>query len=305
MKKLLVVAAVILLSYLIAFAAAKLTAKPKKIKPFVEKLPAFTIGGHRGAPHFHPENTVESFRKTLEIDKNALLEMDVWLTSDNVVVVKHDGDVDRTTEGHGPVKSFTFAELRKLDAGYNITFDEEKTFPFRGRGYRIPSLEEVLKEFKGHLISIDIKHHTVECTDLVMKLVSDSGMIDNVIIGTFGNNVLDLVREKYPQVSTSFSKGQAVKFLILHKIGLSGLYRAKDDALMVPEYIGAGVDEFPGEGKSAGLRIVSLRFISDAAALNIPVMVWTVNNADNMKRLKGYGVRGIITDHPDILYSIK
>lgn len=71
---------------------------------------------HRGYPLKYPENTMLGFRKALELGCTHL-ELDVQLTKDGVPVVIHDPTVNRTTNGTGEVKSFTFEEIRRLDAG--------------------------------------------------------------------------------------------------------------------------------------------------------------------------------------------
>ena len=96
------------------------------------------IMGHRGAPADEPENTLRSFSRALAVGV-AAVELDVQLTKDGRLAVIHDETLDRTTNGRGPVRDFTLAELKKLDAG---------------RGEPVPSLEEVfdLVQGKAHLV---------------------------------------------------------------------------------------------------------------------------------------------------------
>src|SRR6188508_2922898 len=91
--------------------------------------------GHRGAAALEPENTLRSFRCAIDLGCD-MAECDVHLTRDNQLAVIHDETVDRTTNGTGPVSSFTMADLQQLDAG---------------KGERIPTLDEVLETVKGHL----------------------------------------------------------------------------------------------------------------------------------------------------------
>jgi len=74
------------------------------------------IMGHRGAAALEPENTLLAIGRAIEIGVNAV-EIDVHLSKDKEIVVIHDSTVDRTTDGSGPVCSFTLDELKKLDAG--------------------------------------------------------------------------------------------------------------------------------------------------------------------------------------------
>ena len=99
---------------------------------------------HRGASASAPENTLEAFRLAVESGAGGL-EFDVHMTSDGEIVVLHDPTVDRTTDGTGPVSGMSLAEVRRLDAGYR--FASEGANPYRGKGVRVPTLAEVLREF--------------------------------------------------------------------------------------------------------------------------------------------------------------
>lgn len=77
-------------------------------------------------------------------------------TADGHVVVIHDKTVDRTTDSSGPVHEMTLAEIRRLDAGYRFTQDGGKTYPYQGKGLRIPTLEEVYQEFPEVPINVEI-----------------------------------------------------------------------------------------------------------------------------------------------------
>jgi glycerophosphoryl diester phosphodiesterase len=88
----------------------------------------FLTIGHRGIMGVEPENTLRSFVAAQQAGLD-VIELDLHLSKDGALVVMHDADVDRTTDGSGPIAEQTLAELRALDAG---------------RGERIPVFEEVL-----------------------------------------------------------------------------------------------------------------------------------------------------------------
>ncbi len=96
--------------------------------------------GHRGNTATAPENTMRSFQEAFNLGASGV-ELDVALTKDDQVVVFHDDTLDRTTDGRGLLKNFTYNELAKLDAGtwFSPQFAKE----------RIPLLEEVLSTFKN------------------------------------------------------------------------------------------------------------------------------------------------------------
>ena len=116
---------------------------------------------HRGGALEGPEETIEAM--LIAIDNGACaLEADFQLTLDNKLVLMHDEDVDRTTNGSGDIRDMTLAEIQALDAGYHFTTDGGRTYPFRGRGVRVPELRDLLEfvrdediplmlEFKGDI----------------------------------------------------------------------------------------------------------------------------------------------------------
>jgi glycerophosphoryl diester phosphodiesterase len=101
---------------------------------------------HRGGANLRPENTLVAFSNAVAIGVD-VLELDVQRTADDVVVVIHDATVDRTTEGVGALGTLTFADVDQLDAGYRFTTDGGATYPYRGMGIRVPTLEQVLAAF--------------------------------------------------------------------------------------------------------------------------------------------------------------
>ena len=95
--------------------------------------------------HNYIENTVRSINDSIGYGAN-MIELDVQPTSDGQMVVFSDSSLDCRTNGHGPVRDHSLAELKTLDIGYGYSPDGGKTFPLRGRGIGLmPTVEEVLK----------------------------------------------------------------------------------------------------------------------------------------------------------------
>src|SRR5271156_4282030 len=109
---------------------------------------------HRGASGTFPENTLAAFRAAIDAGAD-MCELDVHLTRDGVVVVIHDEEVDRTTDGKGRVAEMTLAEIKRLDAG--ARYDRRFT------GETIPTLEEVFDLVEGRCsLNIELKGAGVE-----------------------------------------------------------------------------------------------------------------------------------------------
>jgi glycerophosphoryl diester phosphodiesterase len=157
------------------------------------KLYKFTTGqqfimlriGHRGARAYEPENTIRSFKKALELDVNAV-ELDVRKTKDNQLVVIHDADVERTTDGKGLVNELTLKEIKEFSAE---------------KGEKIPTLSEAL-DFLGKKVKILIELKEVGVEDKVLAAVREKGLQKNVIIVSFLEETLQKVRELDKEVET-------------------------------------------------------------------------------------------------------
>jgi len=100
--------------------------------------------GHRGARAHAPENTLPSFLEAVRCGADAV-ECDLRLSRDGVLVVCHDPTVDRTTDGSGAVETMPVAELQRLDAGARFTPDGGATFPWRGKGVRLPRFDALVE----------------------------------------------------------------------------------------------------------------------------------------------------------------
>lgn len=134
--------------------------------------------GHRGARAYEPENTLSSFKRALELGVDAV-ELDVRKTKDNEIVVIHNSDVNKTTNGNGSVGDFTLEQIKK--------FVTEK-------GEHIPTLEEVLDALgKRVKILVELKEPGLE--EKVLNLIRRKGLIGKVLIISFNEDVLRKVRD--------------------------------------------------------------------------------------------------------------
>ena len=153
--------------------------------------------GHRGAPAYAPENTMASFEKALELGAD-LLELDVQLSRDGELVVMHDADVSRTTDGQGRIADLSLEEIRQLDAG--------RWFDACFRGQRVPILGEVLTWAKGRTqLVIEIKRRLRPVPGIEEKLVEalrEHEMLDDVMVTSFNHLSVKLVKELEPSLAT-------------------------------------------------------------------------------------------------------
>ncbi|MGH9335395.1 MAG: glycerophosphodiester phosphodiesterase family protein, partial [Vicinamibacteria bacterium] len=192
---------------------------------------------HRGASARAPENTLEAFRIARE-QGASYLELDVHLSSDSELVVVHDSSVSRTTGRRGRVENMTLAEIRKLDAGYKFTMDHGRTFPYRGKGLRVPTLGEVLDAFVEMRITVEIKHTRAAISEVLARVLRSHRAEDRVIVASYEHDLLESFRTVAPAIATSFSKDEVREFLLRLRGGTMDGYRPPGVAFQVPEYKG-------------------------------------------------------------------
>jgi len=141
--------------------------------------------GHRGARAYEPENTLRSFKKALEIGVDAV-EFDVRKTKDDQLVVIHDADVKRTTDGEGLVSELTLEEIKGFSAE---------------KGEKIPTLKEAL-DFLDTKVKIVIELKETNVEEKVLKAVREKGLQKNVVIVSFIEKALRKIRELDEEVET-------------------------------------------------------------------------------------------------------
>lgn len=228
---------------------------------------------HRGASGYYPENTMIAFQKAIEMGCDAI-ETDIHITSDGVLVLIHDDSVDRTTNGKGLVKDFTFEELRKLDAGswYDKEYKSEK----------IPSVEELLKlaKDKNIIINFELKTNQLgnpEVEKKIIDLIKKNKMHDQVILSSFNHYSMVVCRLIDENIKTA----------LLYEFDLFQPSR-------YCEFLGANA-------LHPNFRLVNKAFVDEAHAYGVAVNPYTVNSEMDMENMLKLNVDGIITNYPDKL----
>ena len=146
--------------------------------------------GHRGVMGVEPENTLRSFVRA-EREGFPVIELDLHLSKDGALVVMHDAEVDRTTDGEGPIGDFTLAELRELDAG---------------EGERIPVFEEVVDAVQAPL-QAEIKDRAA--ARVLAGVIVERGLQDRVTVISFHDDALREIREQLPAVPVVLVTGKS------------------------------------------------------------------------------------------------
>lgn len=233
--------------------------------------------GHRGAARHAPENTLSGMR-TGALQGALWVELDVKLTRDGVPILMHDDDLDRTTDGHGPVAAMDFADIRCLDAG--------SWFGPDFRGEKVPTLAEAIQA--AALLDIGLNLEIKPCPGR-----------DEQTAGVALSMALTLwPADRPPPLISSFS--------------ISALQMARTVAPHWPR--GYLMDEEPADWAAIADRLEastinvnarrqSADSIKALRATGRPVLAYTVNDAADARRLFQWGVAGIFTDTPQGLFQ--
>lgn len=225
------------------------------------------IVGHRGAAYLAPENTVASTKLGWELGADGV-EIDIYLTPDNRVVVIHDKSTKRTTGADLIVSKTSSKKLRKLDAG---KWKDEKY-----AGEKIPFLKEVLKEIpKDKYLVIEIKTGP-EIFPALEKTIKKSGKLKQVKFIAFSWESITTAKKLFPDNDcywlTSVDKDLNAK---INECAAAGL---------------TGVD--------VNSKLVTPENMNKAKKLGLDVWCWTVDSPEEAKRVANLGVSAVTTNRP-------
>lgn len=245
---------------------------------------------HQGGEDLWPSNTMLAFGNAAALGAD-MLDTDMHATRDGVLVLSHDATLDRLTDTRGRIADLTFAQVRAADAGYRFTPDGGRTFPFRGRGVRVPTLTELLRAFPGMPLSIEIKQASPSIGAPFCRALRAAGATGRVLVSSFSDAAIHSFRAACPEVATSLTGRELRPLVLLGKVGLGWLAPLPGRAAQVPVQAG-------------GITVVTRGFVNDMHSRGAAVQVWTVNDPEEMRRLTRMGVDGILTDRPDLLRAV-
>lgn len=231
---------------------------------------------HRGYSGRYPENTMLAFQKAWEAGCDGI-ELDVQLTKDDIIVIMHDERIDRTSDGEGFIRDYTYEELFSFDC----------SFKFKGQYgiNKIPTLEEYLAWVKptGLFTNIELKnsvYYYTKLEDKVIAMVKRFEMEEKVMFSSFSNVSVLKCKKLMP--------GIKMGFLTETPIGNAGFYTS----------------EYGIEAYHPDLSWLTKEEVDDCKKHNVAVNVWTVNKEEDMKKMLDWGVDGVFTNEPEVLRNL-
>jgi glycerophosphoryl diester phosphodiesterase len=240
---------------------------------------------HRGGAGEAPENTLAAFEASVALGYR-YLETDVQVTRDGVLLAFHDNRLDRLTDRSGSICELTAAQVREADAGFWFSPDGV-SYPYRGIGVTIPTLEELLTRWDHVSLNIDAKSD--ETVAPLVELIRRLDAFGRVCIGSFSDRRVARIRALACGRICS-SMGQVATGLAFLASRSGRLPRFHADCLQVPQ--------------QWGILRIDRRFVETAHRAGLPVHVWTIDDPADMEFLLDLGVDGIMTDHPQVLKEV-
>ncbi len=254
-----------------------------------------------------PSSTLFALRRALDLGVSGI-ELDVHATADGHLVVCHDGTVDRTTDGHGPISGLTLADLRALDNAYWFVPGGDETqglapecYPDRGRApgdpeFGVATLAEVLEVLEDHpqvALNLDIKQTAPAVRpyeELLARALARHRYVDRVIVASFLDAATESFSRHAPDIATSAGTLATAMFW-------RAVHQGEDPPAMA--HVALQVPAVQGN-----LVVVDELLLAAAHRAGMAVHVWTVNDEAEMARLIDLGVDGVISDLPTPLVAL-
>ncbi len=319
----------IILAALVLFFVIINVIPPKKNvedNPFiVEEGELPMIAAHRGGGKNNPENTMLAFREAVRTIGVDIIESDLYLTKDGYLVYNHDSYIDETCNINGDVSldkveelcedganrhyisDMTLAELEQYNFGYYFeNKDGERIYKdatdLEGMGLQIATVDKLFEEFYAEypelMFIVEIKNGGENgykaCDILYSTLEKYPEYMDNIVVGTFNDEIEDYLKETYPSLLRGAPMGTAAVFVATQYLGVNIFDNSDFACLQIPMTYDVGIE----------LGLVNRGLVKRAHRRNIAVQYWTINDADDMRTLIELGCDCIMTDDPILLKSI-
>lgn len=319
----------IIIALILAFFAVVNIIPPKKNvenNPFVvgeDGLPM--IAAHRGGGDNNPENTMLAFREAVNTIGVDIIESDLYLTKDGYLVYNHDSYIDETCNINGDlsldevealceqeenrhyIQDMTLAQLEQYNFGYY--FEDENgeriyqdVTDLETAGLQIATVDKLFAEFYESrpdlLFIVEIKNSGElgyeACRILSETLNQYPEYRDQIVVGTFHDEIEQELKEKYADLLRGAPTGTARQFVLTQFLGVNLFDNSDFACLQIPTSYDVGIE----------IDLDKKTLIQKAHRRNIAVQYWTINDADEMRELIELGCDCIMTDNPVLLKSV-
>jgi glycerophosphoryl diester phosphodiesterase len=185
----------------------------------------------------------------------------------------------------------TRAELQELDAGHRFTPDGGQTFPFRGKGVRIPTLRETLEAFPDLRMNIEVKRSQPGVEEAFADELRRAGALDRVCIGSMHDHLAGRLHQLLPHALHFYPELALTAFVMAVRAGGEPPDDPRFQVLDMPLSL-------------MGVRLVDEALVDAVRRSGRWVNVWTIDDPSDMRQLIDLGVGGVMTDRPDLLREV-
>lgn len=231
------------------------------------------VEGHRGYSAKYPENTLVSFEAAVELGVD-VVEFDIWLSKDNVPVIMHDGNVERTTDGEGHIRDKTLKEIKQLDAG--------KWFNEKFSAQSVPTLEETLELLTRKnpklMLGVEIKEYSFKTVDLTMELLNSFKCLERCFFYCFNARIIKYLKQKYSVITMGYPDFKMKEF--------------EPDSYRFYDEIGISID------------IATPEFCRQFEKMGFPLHIYCADNEDDVAKAIECGAKVITANDPVPLINI-
>ncbi|PTV92446.1 glycerophosphoryl diester phosphodiesterase [Halanaerobium saccharolyticum] len=223
--------------------------------------------GHRGASAYEPENTLIAFDKAIELGAD-MVELDIRLSKDGVLMVSHDSDISKYTDGQGYIENMTAKEIQE----YRIE-----------KNQKIPTLKEVFNHLNGRCgLYIEIKGEYLE--DKLVYLIKEVGFNGPLIVGCFDAKKIEKVKQLDPLIETSLMVGTPYDNFI-------------DKTLQIK----ANYVHFCWERFEDPHTLIKKEFMDEIHEKGLEVIIWHEERPEVIKEVEKFDIYGICGNKPELL----
>lgn len=236
------------------------------------------IVAHRGSSGNRPENTLPAFAEAVRVGAD-IIELDVHLSKDGELIVMHDEEVDRTTNGKGLIREKTLEEIKRLNAG--------SWFDPKYKATKVPTLREVLdllwmRNYRG-VLTIELKtdnYHYPDIEEKTSRLLQSRQWSFEHWYCSFNIDSLDIIHKLEPdtQLDLIMSTSEKKPALAVEREYIEGIH---------PKYDWV------------------VAHASDLADFPLAIRPWTINSEANIMKCLELGVKGIITNFPEKVQELQ
>lgn len=210
-----------------------LTIQPLDPAPFfldVDETPLIVanVGQQRDAPPY----TRAAFQAALAAGADGLL-LPLYRSRDGALVVSASPDVASFSDGEGMVLEYTLEELQALDAGYRFDPSGDGSYPLRGQGQQVTTLDEALGAFPDLLLVAELGNPDLPGLASLLQAIDASDARDRVLVVLDDQQLIDTLRQQAPGLATAYTSGETNAFLTTYRLRLTPFYRPAAEALLL------------------------------------------------------------------------